>query len=186
MTNIGKYTDEQLLVQVAKANGFKDYPVNRWLIGVRSKEDNMTFDDKFYLFEGKKCLAVTTGTTNKGNKGTAVIKSNEFTYDCYMASDGKKVRHHKGKMPCLRQIKGIPYQRDYSADGKTNPTTTVFKDIISTNFHACTYDMGATIIKKDIGGWSEGCLVCNNIPEYLKFLKLAGREAVSLVILDEF
>ena len=30
---------------------------------------------------------------------------------------------HKGKMEALRQVKGIPYRRDYTVDGKTNPTT---------------------------------------------------------------
>lgn len=187
MSNVRSYTDTELLDKVKSLPTFKIIPLGHWIIAVRSNEDSMTFDDKFYLFNGSKFVMVTSGTTNKGNKGTAVLCSNVITYDCYATSNGKTVRHHKDKMRCLRQVKSIPYQRDYSIDGKTNPTTKIFTDIISTNFHACTYDMASKVIKKDIGGWSEGCLVCNNIPDYLKILDLVKEQKyVSLALLQEF
>ena len=189
MTNVGNYTDKQILDRVAsKAKGFIDYPKGPWIIGIASKEDSMTFDDKFYLFNERKFIAVTSGTTNKGHKGTAVLCRDYFTYDCYAASDGKKVRHHNGKMPCLRQVKSIPYQRDFSKDGKTNPTTKIYYDIISTNFHACDYDMSTTFVKENIGGWSEGCPVVNNIPMYLFFLEYVRTHGglSSLCLLNEF
>jgi len=187
MTNVRNYTTDELLKKAKEINGFKNFPKGHWILAIRSNEDDMTFDDKFYLFKGESFIMVTSGTTNKGKKGTAVLCSNQWTYDCYKASDGVKVRHHKDRMPCLRQVKGIPYSRDYSNDSKTNPTSKVFTDIISTNFHVNTYDMKTTVIKTFIEGWSEGCLVVNDVPKYLKILEYCREsDYVSLCIIQEF
>lgn len=187
MTNVRKYTTAQLLAHAKTIPGFTHFPKGHWMMIVRSDEDEMTFDDKGYLFKEKKFIMMISLTSNKGNKGTAVLCSDQWTYDCYKATDGKKVRHHKGKMPALRQVKGIPYKRDFTADGRTNPTGPVFTDIIHTNFHANTYDMKTTILKKYIGGWSLGCIVTNDIPKYLQWLEHCREsEFVSLCLVDEF
>ena len=184
---VRSYTDSELIRKVKSLDSFEYIPNNYWILGVRSDEDSMTFDDKFYIFKGEEFIMVMSGTTNKGTKGSAVLISDQWTYDCYAPTNGTTVRHHKGKMRALRQVKGIPYRRDYTKDNKTNPTTQIFTDIISTNFHACTYDLTSTVKKKFIGGWSEGCLVVNDIPRYVKFLDLVKEQKrVSLCLIDEF
>lgn len=184
---VRSYSDRELLERAELANGFSGFPLDYWILAVRSNEDAMTFDDKFYIYKGTRFIMVMSGTTNKGNRGTAVLCSDQWTYDCYAPTDGKTVRHHRGRMRALRQVKGIPYSRDYSKDGKTNPTTKTYNNIIHTNFHACTYDMTTTIKKKFIAGWSEGCLVVNDIPRYNYFLDMVKEsKPLSLCILDEF
>ena len=185
--SVRKYTTKQLLDRVELVRKYNGMPKGYWLCVVRSNEDNMTFDDKVYLFKDSQFILVTSCTSNKGNKGTAVLLADNWTYNCYAPSDGKKVRHHQGKMPCLRQIKGIDYQRDYSKDGKTNPTTAIMSDIIHTNFHASDYNLNSKVIKTNIGGWSEGCIVANNLVDYMRILSTIPRDAlVSLCILTEF
>ena len=185
--SVKNYTSRQLLDYVKKYKGFKSIPSNYWIVGVRSNEDtNDTFDDKFYLFKEEQFVMVMPGTTNKGNKGTAVMEPG-WHYDVYLPSDGVKVRHHKDKVPCLRQVKGIAYKRDFTNDKKTNPTTKIFTDIIHMNFHPASYDTKSNLIKTKIGGWSEGCQVWNDLKkgrQFLDYLKYNGSTTYCLV--DEF
>ena len=184
---VRSYKDSELLTRADQTQGFEGFPTGYWILAVRSDEDEMSFDDKFYIFKGSAFVMVMSGTTNKGNKGTAVLCSDQWTYDCYAPTNGTTIRHHRGRMRALRQVKGIPYSRDHSKDGKTNPTTEIMNNIIHTNFHACTYDMTTTIIKKYIAGWSEGCLVVNDIPKYNEFLDMVkDSKPLSLCIIDEF
>jgi hypothetical protein len=47
--------------------------------------------------------------------------------------------------------------------------------------------MTTTIKKKYIAGWSEVCLVANDIPKYNEFLDMVkGSKPLSLCIIDEF
>ena len=171
-TNVKSYTDKQLLDFVKSSKGFKSIPENYWVLGVRSNEDeNNKFDDKFYVFKGEEFIMVMSGTTNKGNGGTAVMECG-WHYDVYLPSDGIKVRHHRDKAPCLRQVKSIPYRRDYTNDLKTNPTTDVFNDIIHMNFHPASYDSKSNLVKTNIGQWSHGCQVWNDLKKGREFLKL--------------
>lgn len=184
---VRSYKDAELLERAEYTKGFEGFPTSYWILAVRSDEDVMSFDDKFYIFKGTYFVMVMSGTTNKGNKGTAVLCSNQWTYDCYAPTNGTTVRHHRGLMRALRQVKGIPYSRDYSKDGKTNPTTEIQSNIIHTNFHACTYDMTTTVKKKHIAGWSEGCLVVNDIPKYNYFLDtVKNQKSLSLCLIEEF
>ena len=65
---VSKYTDEQLLQRVTEVEAFNKIPKGRWVLGVRSNEDLFnTYDDKFYIFQGKKFIEVMTGTTNPGS-----------------------------------------------------------------------------------------------------------------------
>lgn len=182
MTNVKNYSDQQILDRIKTLPGFKHFPSNFWIVGIRSTEDaNDVFDDKFYFFKGEEFISVTSGTTNKGNKGTAVMLEGIY-YDSY--SYGL----HRGKMPALRQIKGIKYRRDFTNDLKTNPTTEIFSNVIGMNIHACSYDLTLNVVKKNIGGWSEGCQVMNNIKFYSEiFIPMIKKNGfTTYVLLNEF
>ena len=184
---VRSYTDKELLDYVKSMPDFNGIPDKKWILSIRSKDDlRNAFDDKRYLFDGEKFLGVSTITTNKGDKGTAVMCTG-WHYNVYQASDGEKIRHHKGKTPCLRQIKGIPYRRDYTNDGKTNPTTKFFNNIIHMNYHPATHNLELKVIKENIGGWSEGCQVENNIPKYVWVLdQLKDNGETTYCLIDEF
>ncbi len=114
-TKVRNYTDSELIEQMMSLPSYLCIPEGYHIIAVRSSEDDPDkFDDKMYLFKGTECISVFTCTTNTGTYGllnfrkwsklgAAVIKSNEIYYFAFEKSDGKRVRHHKGKMPCLRQ-----------------------------------------------------------------------------------
>jgi len=182
MTNVKNYTSQQLLDRVEQLPSFKGYPETYWILGVRSNEDETDkFDDKCYLFRGSKFVLVTSCTTNKGNKGTGVVCANVWNYGAWI------IGKHKGKVKAGLQRIGFPYQRDFTNDGKTNPTTEIMKDIRGFNFHPASHDINQKVVKTNIGGWSEGCFVLNDIPMYLKIINLLEPQKVwSMVIVDEF
>jgi hypothetical protein len=182
MTNVKNYTDKQLLDKVMQLKSFQFIPAGIWLLFVRSNEDgNDVFDDKCYVFKFNQFQFVTSCTTNKGNKGTAVMVADNWCYDAYTYG------LHKGKMEALRQVKRIPYQRDFTKDGKTNPTTEIKTDIINMNIHGATYNRGSQQVAQSIGGWSEGCLVLNNNPEYERMIKMAKDfPSNSICLINEF
>jgi len=182
MTNVKNYTDKQLLDKAKSLATFKSIPAGIWLLFVRSNEDaNNVFDDKVYIFKSEVFQFVTSCTTNKGNKGTAVMEADRWNYDCYAYG------LHRGKMEAMRQIAKVPYRRDYTADGKTNPTTNIMDNIIFMNVHGATYNKGSQQVATQIGGWSEGCLVLNNNPDYERMVRMAKDQAkVSIVLINEF
>ncbi len=70
MSNVRSYTDTELLERVFDLDTFKGFPDNYWQIWVRSNEDAFNkFDDKVYLFRGKKFVSVNKCTTNAGKTG---------------------------------------------------------------------------------------------------------------------
>lgn len=182
MNNVKSYTDQQLLDKAASLPTFKTFPTTYWILAVRSNEDaNDRFDDKVYLFKGEKFVMVAQCTTNKGNKGTGVVEANHWNYGAY------NVGKHKGKTTAGVQRVGFPYRRDFTADGKTNPTTEIMNDIRGFNFHAADHDLSKNIIKTNIGGWSEGCIVVNDIPKFARMMDFLKPQGVfSMLILDEF
>lgn len=179
---VRSYTDKELLDHVKALPSFNGFPGDPWLLFVRSKEDtNDRFDDKVYMFQLDQFIMVTSCTTNKGNKGTAVMEAGAWYYDSYAYG------LHKGKMPALRQMKGVPYRRDFTNDLKTNPTTEIKKDIIYMNIHGATYNQGSKQVATRIGGWSEGCLVLNNNADYEKVVNICKRyPKTSIVLINEF
>jgi hypothetical protein len=182
MSNVKNYTDKQLLDRVKSLSNYKNIPSDMWLLFVRSNEDaNNVFDDKVYIFKGSSFQFVTSCTTNKGNKGTAVMEFDRWNYDSHAYG------LHRGKMPALRQVKGIPYRRDFTNDFKTNPTTEIKTDIIYMNIHGATYNRGSKQVATKIGGWSEGCLVFNNNADYERMIEMAkDQPKVSIVLINEF
>lgn len=197
--NVRNYTDEELLSRVKALPSYNGKMPNYLMIVVRSQEDEPNvFDDKAYLFVYGRCVKVTSCTSNSGTpsllggwkksngKGTAVIKSGEIYYDAFQKSDGKKVRHHQGKMQCLRQIAPFKYYRDNNNDSKVDEKGTIEYQNNSTNFHFNSYDFTSKLIKWAIGAWSEGCIVCNVLQDYLDILNLLPfDEKVSLAMLKE-
>lgn len=179
---VKSYTNDQLLARAKAMPNFQYIPHDVWILGVRSKADlTDQFDDKFYIFRGEIFLLVTTGTTNKGLKGSAVMLSDWWHYEVY------KYGLHKGKMKALRQVKPIPYYRDYNKDGKTDQSGQVFRDIIGMNFHGSTYIEGSDKVLTKIGDWSEGCQVCNKNGDYEKIIKLVKNQSfVSYCLINEF
>lgn len=182
MSNVKNYTDQQLLARVKSLHNYKSIPTEMWLLFVRSNEDaNNVFDDKVYIWIGEKFQFVTSCTTNKGNKGTAVMEADRWNYDCYAYG------LHRGKMEALRQIGKIPYRRDYTNDLKTNPTTEIMDNIIFMNIHGATYNKGSQQVATQIGGWSEGCLVLNNNSDYERMIRMAKNQPkVSISLINEF
>ena len=111
---VRNYTDLEIINRIRGLKSFKGFPLQRYIVGIRSNEDKTnTPDDKFYIFEGERFITMTTGTTNPGspileggflkyNKvGAAVVKSNECYYDLW------KHGYHMGKMEALVQVNPI-------------------------------------------------------------------------------
>lgn len=199
-----KYSDKQLIQRMMSLPSFQYLPGNYHIIAVRSKADLPNqFDDKIYLFEGTKGLLVSMCTTNPGSPallggwkkytsgGAAIIKADEIYYDAFQASDGKTIRHHNGKMPCLRLIKKIKYYRDKNNDNKVDETGPIYIDNYATNIHFNSYnifDKIKNIIQKWIGEWSYGCIVLNEEDKYEDlYLKCKSYgKPITFTLLKEF
>jgi hypothetical protein len=180
MSNVRSYTTDQLLDRVEELKSFKTIPVGYWILGVRSNEDAPNkYDDKFYLFNGEQFVKVVTGTTNPGtpileggflkyNKvGAAVVKSNEWYYDVWAYG------LHQGKMPALRQVGNFIVYRDGDRDGKSEEIGIPIKGSgYGINFHSISNDLSVKKIGENIGGWSAGCQVCNNVEQYSMIINL--------------
>jgi hypothetical protein len=195
-TNIGNYTDRQLLERAKNTNGFKGFPTGYWLLGIRSNEDSSdAFDDKFYLFAGENFIMVTSGTTNPGkygllnfkeynSQGCAVMKAEEWFNDLWAPG------MHKGKMKALVQISDVLYYRDNDMDLKAEEIGKVYKGIIGLNFHTATYT-APNLVKKFIawiiGKWSVGCQVANVAEDYYKIIdRVWSQKRISYCLLKEF
>lgn len=197
-----RYTDKQLLNRVKSLPSYdpKRGLPKQLLIGVRNKAGKPNqFSDKFYLYIDENFVLASTGTTISGTpsllggwtktnkKGTAVIKSDEIYYDSHKKSDGKKVRHHKDKMPCLRQVGKMKYYRDNNNNDIVEEYGEVYYDNYATNVHFNNYDIFNKVKRLIIGNWSEGCPVLNESEKYVKMLKSVDNDDfVSLAILNEF
>lgn len=193
MSNVKKYTTEQLVERIKGLKDFTHFPKGHHLVGVRSNEDAFNeFDDKFYLFKGEVCLMVFKGTTNPGkqgllnfsaynSEGVAVLKADVINYDVWAPG------MHRGKVWALRQVKGMPYFRDGDKDKKSEQLGKEKNDIIYANFHPATYLAGSQVEKRYIDGWSLGCQVTANRADFDKAMTYLGREkTVTYTLLNEF
>jgi len=194
MTNVKKYTTEQLLDRVKSLKDFNDFPTGFWLLGVRSNEDAFNeMDDKFYLMQGEKSVFVFGGTTNAGktgllgfegyNKdGCAVLQADNIVYDYYEQG------YHKGKVWALRQAKGFPYMRDNDKDKKAEDKGGVIHtNIIYANFHPASYVAGSMTERRFIDGWSLACQVTSVRADFDKVMRLLGKQKkVTYALLNEF
>lgn len=192
-TNIGKYTDEELLELAMQQNGFKYVPKNWWILGFRSKEDAPnTYDDKFYIFFNKECKYVLTGTTNAGTwgllnfksygvNGTAHIKGNEWYYHVW--SRGL----HRKKVEALVQTGTFKVVRDNDKDLKSGNSGKVYEQKWKgLNFHPNSYNLRSTIVRWFIGKWSLGCQVTNEVTKYADFIeKSRPQRTFSYCLIEE-
>ena len=187
------FKDKELLDRVKALESFKSIPEGYWLLGVRSKEDTPnTFDDKIYLFKGEEFIEVTTATTNPGtptlkqfekvnNDGAAVVKSDEWYYNLW------KYGKHNGKVDGLLQLGSkIKVYRDTDKDVKSEEQGKLQAGYYGINFHPNTYNLDGTS-GSDIGWWSAGCQVINNISTYRIMISLLKNEKlVSYCLINEF
>lgn len=203
MSNVRNYTDEELLNRVSSIDGFKGFPDEYWGIGVSSNEDQPdVFDDKFYLFKGKKFITVTSFTTNTGkyglmnfkkwnNKGAFVIEKDQWIYDFWKTAvyvDGKRTyAKHKGRMKAWRQNKPCYGYRDSNMNDKAEQIGGRVYGMYGINFHTVTYKL-VEIVKKYIGGWSVGCQVVNDTKKYYDIIERVyeNQDTISYCILEEF
>ncbi len=192
---VKNYTDKQLLDQVKALPDFNGYPRNRWIIGVRSTEDNPNiFDDKFYVFKGKKFQMVLKGTTNPGTTilrrfekfnsiGSAIPKADNWYYDLWIYG------LHRNRIPALLQRgRTISVYRDGNRDDKSDESGKLYRGYYGINFHLNGYDMKSKIKKMFINSWSAGCQVTNETDKYrdlmLQFEKEKGK--ISYCLIKEF
>lgn len=198
-TNVKNYTNDDLIGRMKTLPSFMYVPKGLHKIVVRSKEDEPDkYDDKAYLFLGKRSLMVLPCTTHAGlkalknpfrynKKGIAVVKSDEIYYNALMKSDGKYVRHHNGKMKCLRQIAPMKYYRDGNSNDKIDETGEIYEGNYSTNVHANSYNSKSGIVSRLIGAWSYGCVVINDLTKYYQMLELIPyNQPITLTVLKEF
>ena len=192
---VRNYTDLEIINRIRGLKSFKFIPNCYWIVGIRSNEDNPNkYDDKFYLFNGEQFIKVVTGTTNPGtpileggflkyNKvGAAVIKSNEFYYDVW--SYGL----HQGKMPALRQVGNFIVFRDGDKDGKSEEIgTPIVGSGYGINFHSISNDLSINKIGENIGNYSAGCQVINNVEQYKMIINMIKNQSkITYCLLQEF
>jgi hypothetical protein len=190
---VKSFSDKELLEKVKSLSSFKKIPEGYWLLGVRSNEDTANkFDDKIYLFKGEEFIIVTSATTNPGsptltqfekvNKdGAAVIKSEEWYYNVW------KYGKHQGKVEALLQLGAkVKVYRDTDKDVKSEEQGKLQEGYFGINFHPNTYNLNGPS-GSDIGWWSAGCQVVNNVSKYKIMIKLLKTEkAVSYCLINEF
>ncbi len=187
------YTDKQLLEKVKSLSSFTKIPSGYWLLGVRSQDDLPNrFDDKIYLFKGEEFVLVTSATTNPGtptlrqfekiNKdGAAVLKADEWYYNAW------KYGKHQGKVEALLQLGNkVTVYRDTDKDDKSEEQGKLQTGYFGINFHPNTYDLSKGS-GTNVGWWSAGCQVVNNIPNYKLMIGLLKREKlVTYCLINEF
>lgn len=191
---VKSYSDSQLLDRVKSIKSFKGIPEGYWILGVRSNEDQPNkFDDKFYIWSGEKFITMTSGTTNPGtpilesgflkyNKvGAAVVKSDEWYYGVW------KYGIHKGKMPALLQVGKIKVHRDGDKDKKAEELGAPIEGYYGINFHTNTWNLDSKEIKENIGEWSAGCQVVNNVEKYSMIINMLKKQHnVTYCLINEF
>lgn len=196
---VREYTDKELLDRVQELRSFDCLPGGYWIIGVRSQEDRYNeYDDKFYLYLGDTFIMRLPGTTNSGGYGlanffkwnrlgTAHVKSDEWYYGVYMKSNGKGIRHHNSRIPCLRQIRSFKYYRDGNKDRKVDEVGRIHTGIIGANFHPNSYSTTMEALALYINGWSTACQVTNDIKNYYRMLDiLPDGTPITYCLIKEF
>lgn len=190
---VKSYTDSQIINRVMFANGFKVIPSGYWFCFIRSAEDLPdVFDDKCYLFKGRKFIEVAGCTTNPGSKGlkdyrrynkngTFVAKSNQWNYNLW------RYGLHRGKMPALKQVTKIFGFRDNNRNKQSEEIGREVYGLYGINFHSVDYTLRPNFWRRLIGGWSVGCFVINSVNKYLIMLnKVKTQGSISMVLLKEW
>ena len=203
-TKVRNYTDKELTDRVRTLRGFKEIPVDYWVIGIESNEKEFNnFGAKFYLMHGDKNIAVAPGTTYPGTesllsfakyglKGAFIWKTDEIYYDMWSSFswDMKTKYLHKGKMKALRQNKPVLGWRDSNKNRLLDKVGEPKAELSGFNFHTNTYlKRGfSKVLNWLIGGWSFGCQVLNDPQKYYdEFMpRLYEQRFITYAILEEF
>jgi len=194
MNKVRSYTTDQLLNHAKSINGFKSFPKNKWIYGVRSNEKTPNVpDDKFYFFEEEKFITMLTGSTEPGtpileggflkyNKvGAAVVKANEWYHNLWLYG------LHMGKMPALRQVGDILLYRDGDMDVYAEELGKLIKGKFGINFHTMDYNLLSKDIETKIGTWSAGCQIANQVEKYYQTISSFKNNGLTTYLLvDEF
>jgi hypothetical protein len=195
MNKVRSYTTDQLLNHAKSINGFKSFPKNKWIYGVRSNEKTPNVpDDKFYFFEEEKFITMLTGSTEPGtpileggflkyNKvGAAVVKANEWYHNLWLYG------LHMGKMPALRQVGDILLYRDGDMDVYAEELGKLIKgNYFGINFHTMDYNLLSKDIETKIGTWSAGCQIANQVEKYYQTISSFKNNGLTTYLLvDEF
>jgi hypothetical protein len=188
------YKDKELLDKVKSLQSFKGIPKGKWLLGMRSTTDTPNrFDDKIYLFDEEKFLKVVSATTNPGlpslkggflkynSLGSAVVKSEEWYYDVWAYG------LHNSKMKALKQVGNFLVYRDGDKDGKAEEIGRPYEGKFGINFHTISYNLDIDKIGINIGEWSHGCQVVNDVQKYVEIIDLVkDQKRVSYCLIKEF
>lgn len=188
------FTDKELLTRVKELKSFKEIPKGYWLLGVRSNEDTPNkFDDKIYLFKGEEFIIVSSATTNPGtptlkqfekvNKaGAGVLRSDVWYYNLW------KYGKHNGKVEALLQIgNAVQVYRDTDKDEKAEEQGDLQTGYFGINFHPNTYNLNNKVTSSNIGWFSAGCQVVNDVDKYKIMINLLKKEkSVSYCLINEF
>jgi hypothetical protein len=190
------YSAEFLIERLKQLDDFKSIPKDYWIIGIRSSEDKPDkFDDVFNLMKGETLILQTSGTTNPGVKilkngfkkynkdGAALVEADRIYYNVWMYG------LHLGRTPALRQRGNkITVWRDGNGNAKSEQIGKRTTGYYGINFHPDQRDINAPDKKgENIGGWSAGCQVCNNIEDYRIFIeKCKEQKNVTYCLLNEF
>ena len=194
MNKVRSYTTDQLLNHAKNINGFKSFPKNKWIYGLRSNEKTPNVpDDKFYIFEEEKFITMLTGSTEPGtpilqggflkyNKvGAAVVKANEWYHNLWLYG------LHMGKMPALRQVGEILLYRDGDMDIYAEELGKLIKGLFGINFHTMDYNLLSKDIETKIGTWSAGCQIVNQVEKYYQTISTFKHNGLTTYLLvDEF
>jgi|GEM_PF-1006893 len=194
MTNVKNYTDEQLKSKVESLAKFKGWKDGKYLILVRSNEDEYNkFDDKAYLVDVvtgipffKNVYPCTTNAGSQGLKrfetyqklGCAVALSDTIVYNSHVYG-----LHGKSQYPAYVQtFKGeqFPYTRDNDKDDKAENYGKVYTDRIGMNIHKAGFDT------QDINGNSTACFVFKRSNDFNKFMVWANKLPITVALLSEF
>lgn len=195
MSNVRNYTTDQLLNKVKSLPSFKGIPKGYWILGARSNEDTPNkYDDKGYLFRGEQFIKVFPMTTNPGtpileggylkyNKvGAAVVKADEWYYDVW------KFGLHQGVQPALRQVGKFIVFRDGNKNGKSEEIgIPITGSNYGINFHSISNNITVNKIGENVGGYSAGCQVVNNVEQYRMVINMVkNQNLITYCLLNEF
>ena len=194
-SNVRNYTTKEILTYVKSLPSFKGIPHGYWIAGFQSNKNAPNkFDDKFYLFNHELFIKVLSGTTHAGlpvlqggflkynKKGTAVIKTNEWYYDVWTYG------LHHGKMPALKQVGTFLGYRDGDRDSIPEEIGVLEKfNWTGINFHTVSYELDMKKVGENIGEWSAGCQVANNVEQYLMVINMIKHQhRITYCLVKEF
>jgi hypothetical protein len=176
-----KNIPNKLILEVMQKKGYKIFTKDRDLnfVGVRSSNLDMTkdeFNDMIFIFWMKDGFYEQVGfkaTTDPGRwwlqnppsdrPGTAVLMPGQYR-GCW------KLGLHKGRYPALVQVRDMTVARDSNRDAIIDyENVQTQTGLFGINLHHAS----EKLISQQVGKWSAGCQVMNNVLEHNITMDLA-------------